>query len=417
LNGSNTGTNTLAQVINDNGGATSLTKSGTGQWLVTAANTFSGVTTIQQGTLTVSSINSVSGGTASSSLGVPTTIANGTIGFSLTFRTGILNYVGTGETSDRVLDLSGTTGGATLQQSGSGLLKFTSDLTASGAGAKTLTLDGSTAGTGQLAGVIPDSSGGATALAKSGTGKWTLSGASTYSGNTTINAGTLALNGSGMIGTSSNLIINAGGTFDVSGLGGGYTLTASQVLLATNGAAATINGSLNIASASAVLTNVINTPTVNVTGGSLTLGGGMAFTVDVNNGGTPLSAGNYKLISKGSGGSVVGTAPSSVSVSGDGLAGGATAALNISGGELYLVVSGGSLVAPVIGSFGITSGHAILSFTGTSGQTWEILTSTNVAKPLATWDIVTTGTFSGSTVYYTNTTPNDPQRFYSVTSP
>jgi autotransporter-associated beta strand protein len=46
LQGSNTGTNTLAQIINDDGGSTTVLKNGAGEWLLAAANTYSGPTTV-----------------------------------------------------------------------------------------------------------------------------------------------------------------------------------------------------------------------------------------------------------------------------------------------------------------------------------------------------------------------------------
>ncbi|HTV41856.1 MAG TPA: autotransporter-associated beta strand repeat-containing protein [Candidatus Sulfotelmatobacter sp.] len=53
LQGSNAGTNTLAQVINNDGGNTSLVKTGAGEWILTAVNTYSGSTTVSGGTLLV----------------------------------------------------------------------------------------------------------------------------------------------------------------------------------------------------------------------------------------------------------------------------------------------------------------------------------------------------------------------------
>ena len=72
---------------------------------------------------------------------------------------GTLRYTGTGETTDREIDLSGDTGDPSgvgiIEHSGTGLLKFTSNLlTSSGDVQKTLTLQGSTAGTGEFAGAI-----------------------------------------------------------------------------------------------------------------------------------------------------------------------------------------------------------------------------------------------------------------------
>ena len=148
----------------------------------------------------------VAAGTAQSSsigwansLGIPG-VANGTISIGSTTSAGTLVYTGAAQNTDRAINLAGTTGGATLDQSGTGLLKFTSAFTATGVGSKTLTLQGSTAGTGEIAGaVIDNSSTDTTSLIKAGTGTWTLSGANTYTGNTVVNDGTLAVTSSGSL--------------------------------------------------------------------------------------------------------------------------------------------------------------------------------------------------------------------------
>jgi len=127
---------------------------------LTGANSYTGKTTISGGGLSVSSLNSVgTNRSATSSLGAPVTVANGTIDVGLTSAatsagTGTLIYTGSGETTDRVINLSGMNHGAVLDQSGTGLLKFTSDFTATGKGSKTLTLQGSTAAAGEIFGAI-----------------------------------------------------------------------------------------------------------------------------------------------------------------------------------------------------------------------------------------------------------------------
>jgi len=68
-------------------------------------------------------------------------------------------------------------------------------------------------------------------LVKSGAGKQTLTGANTYTNTTTISAGTLALSGSGSIASSPIITVNSGGTFDVSGVTGGYVLAGGQTLM------------------------------------------------------------------------------------------------------------------------------------------------------------------------------------------
>ena len=60
-------------------------------------------------------------------------------------------------------------------------------------------------------------------LNKSGEGTLVLSAQNTYAGNTTVNAGTLALRGEGDISESAGLIIHAGATVDVSGVGSKIT--------------------------------------------------------------------------------------------------------------------------------------------------------------------------------------------------
>ena len=173
-------------------GVNSITKSESGQWIVSGNNTFSGLTTISGGNLVAYSLNSVTTPNASSNLGRPPTAFHGTIAIGSTTTAGQFTYLGAGETTDRVINLAGTTGGATLDQSGSGLLKFTSNFTATGSGAKTLTLQGSTTGTGEISGSIVNS-GSATALTKTGTGSWSLSGSNSYTGLTTISGGTLRI--------------------------------------------------------------------------------------------------------------------------------------------------------------------------------------------------------------------------------
>jgi autotransporter-associated beta strand protein len=220
---------TFAGVVqNSSTGTLGLTKAGSGTLTLSGPNTFSGKTTIQNGTVSVSSLNKVSGGSASSGLGAPTTSANGTISLGATTTAGTLLYTGTGETTDRVLDLAGTTGGATLDQSGTGLLKFTSANTASGLGAKTLTLQGSTAGVGEIAGALVDSSSGRTAVAKTGSGTWTLSGANSYQGGITLSAGQLNINSSTALGYGFGI-----GFFTISG-GAIDNTSAGAVTLVNN---------------------------------------------------------------------------------------------------------------------------------------------------------------------------------------
>ncbi|MEO5712271.1 MAG: autotransporter-associated beta strand repeat-containing protein [Luteolibacter sp.] len=170
--------------------------SGTGVVVLNATNTFDGITNLQSGIISVGNIGNTG---VAGNLG-----KNGTIHIGAGTSTSTLRYTGTGETNDRILDLIGTTGGAVIDQSGTGLLKFTSNVTATGAGAKTLSLVGSSAGTGELSGIIPNST-LVTSVLKDGPGKWTLSGASTFTGALTVAGGTLDFSGAtGVNGTNGN---------------------------------------------------------------------------------------------------------------------------------------------------------------------------------------------------------------------
>ena len=75
-------------------------------------------------------------------------------------------------------------------------------------------------------------------LTKNGSGTLTLANTNTYTGNTVINAGTLALGSAASIASSRNIGIAAGASLDVSAVTGGFTLAATQTLYG-NGA---VNG-------------------------------------------------------------------------------------------------------------------------------------------------------------------------------
>ena len=172
---------------------------------LSGANTYTGKTYLhgryngQAPRLKVSSINSVNGGTpllASSSLGAPTTVPNGTIELGIPdLQTGaILEYTGSGETTDRVVNIPGA-GTSTKQiiNSGSGTLTFTSPMTmgATGWTDTELQIDG----VGNLVFQGFNAPGRMKAIIKRGAGSWSISGPSEVWDRTELYAGTLIVTG------------------------------------------------------------------------------------------------------------------------------------------------------------------------------------------------------------------------------
>lgn len=168
---------------------------------LTADNTFTHYVFVSSGTLSVNKITDI---------GVACPIGLGTFGTGNRIwlgedaNTGKLKYTGSGHTHNRPVELYGSTGGGVIEQAGTGLLKFTGiiDMTFT-TGAKTLELKGSTAGTGEISGAIQQTQSGPLSLLKTGSSTWALSNTNTYTGDTTVSAGTLQIGNTGTTGALS----------------------------------------------------------------------------------------------------------------------------------------------------------------------------------------------------------------------
>jgi autotransporter-associated beta strand protein len=146
-------------------------------------------------------------------------------------------------------------------------------------GSNTLTLAPFANGTGVFGGEIS----GAGALVKRGAGRQTLSGVNTYTGTTTVSGGVLALAGNGAIAASGKLTNDAG--FDLSATTGGATITS----LAGNASGSVILGAqtLTLSGAGDTFAGVISgTGGLAITGGSATLSG-----INTYSGATSISSG------------------------------------------------------------------------------------------------------------------------------
>ncbi|MGN6311011.1 MAG: autotransporter-associated beta strand repeat-containing protein, partial [Xanthobacteraceae bacterium] len=139
-------------------------------------------------------------------------------------------------------------------------------------GAKTLTLGG-LGRNDTIGGVIQDGARGSGGnLVKAGAGKLTLSGINTYTGATTVNAGTLSVNGS--IASSSLTTVEAGATLGGNGTVGNALVNGGTLSPGNSVGALTVAGNLVMTAASAYMVEVspANSDVTHVTG-TATLGG------------------------------------------------------------------------------------------------------------------------------------------------
>ncbi|OYU95155.1 MAG: hypothetical protein CFE21_12675 [Bacteroidetes bacterium B1(2017)] len=264
-------------------GTGAITKIGTGTLILRGANTYTGITTLSAGTLKLGASTSVLGTTNGR-----TTISSGAVldlnGYTLSTAESLtLNGTGLSVSPSGALTNTGGNatylGNITLGSATTITTCATGSLTCAGtiaSGANVLTLDG--VGIGTMLGNISAQN----SILKKGIGSWTLSGANTYSGGTTLNAGTLNLNSQNAIG-SGPLTIN-GGYIDNTSVG--------SITLSTN--------NVQIWNSNFVF---LGTQNLDLGTGAITLAGSTTITTNANNlsVGGAISASNFNLTKLGPG--------------------------------------------------------------------------------------------------------------------
>lgn len=269
-------------------------------------------------------------------------------------------------------------------------------------------------------------------LTKMGGATLVLEAQNTYRGSTFVNGGVLALAGSGSIWNSTNITLNAGTVLDVTErVDGTLTLVSGQMLQG----AGRIDGNLAVNPGSLLLPGTPATPigTLTVTN-SIVLQG---TTVMELNKGVPqrndqLVATNIVL-----GGSLIVTNAGSTLHGGDtfrlfaGALNGAFAQVSLP--QLWpgltwdissLAVDGtitvvGTMIPPAISGRVIGGAFVLSGSGGMPGAPYYVLSSTNVATPLAQWTVVAEGVFDDTGKFTANLpmTPGEPQRFYLLQIP
>ncbi|MBK5297394.1 MAG: autotransporter-associated beta strand repeat-containing protein, partial [Vicinamibacteria bacterium] len=323
---------TVANAISGTG---TLTKLGAGTTTLTGTNTYSGTTTISAGILQVGA-----GGTTGT-LGTGAVVANaalvlnrsdaltvanaisgtGTLtqaGAGTTTLTGINTYSGATTISDGTLQLGngGTTGSIVGDVIDNGVLAFNRS--------DDVTFSGAISGTG--------------ALQQSGPGTLVLTGANSYTGGTTISAGTLQLGNGGTTGSivgdvidNGVLVFNRSDTLTfggaISGTGallqlgpglliltgantytGGTTVSGGTLMLGSGGTLGTGGLANNGTLAFNSLTTLVFGGDITGTGALQQFGPGTLVLTGTNTytGGTTISAGTLQLGNGGTTGSIVG---------------------------------------------------------------------------------------------------------------
>lgn len=193
---------TVGQTITANGIASGTT--------ITAID--AGTNTVTLSTATIGAISSGAAtvtGTANS-LGLSSNVAT-----NLVLTSGsTLKYTGSGSSTDRLFRLNGGNNAIfTIDASGTGALAFTNTGSIEHANTnatRTVALTGTNTDSNTIAAVISNSGTAATSVNKTGVGKWVLSGANTFSGATTVNAGTLIVGTSVSSSYNSAITVNAG---------------------------------------------------------------------------------------------------------------------------------------------------------------------------------------------------------------
>jgi len=197
--GIDNGSSTFAGVIANADATGNLVKAGTGAIMLSGTNTYSGSTTVNDGTLKVTTLGTTGGSSVGSSdrSNTANLILNGAV---------TLEYAGAGESTSRSFTVSGT--GLTLSSTGAGAVNFTvgsSIAFADSHANRELKLSGTNTGANTLGSSLsgtPSDADKINRIIKDGVGTWILSGPANRFRNALsidVNAGTLGLE-SGAVG-------------------------------------------------------------------------------------------------------------------------------------------------------------------------------------------------------------------------
>jgi autotransporter-associated beta strand protein len=339
LGGSNTGTNTIGALSAGatTSGANGFTKQGNGTWILPGPNDFRAQTVVQvlAGTLIVNDPGTFN-------LSTNITVTN----------TGVLQINGA-SLNQIALNLNK---GGTIRMNGSASVNGVA-VGAQTATTATLTTvnptDVFTVGTGIALGAAVGGGAADTVLNTAGPGTLVFGQPNTYAGRWSFAAATNQISNSGALGTGANANLAAGAILDLTplgpssfsptttgfgGSGTGSTVgsTAATVISDPAGMLDLTGKSVNLTFSPTSSSGDSAHPALYIAQGGLTLSGNTFF---INNAsGSPLGVGTYRIIQQASGG-VTSGGGYAVIMTGSGIAGGTAAEIQVSGGDVSLVIS------------------------------------------------------------------------------
>jgi len=419
---------TITGTIVDGLNFTKVSKWGEGTWTLLGDNSFSGVFDIRFGRIIA---NSLADQGSNSSIG---TGAEGTqhaiIGFGGNTGNNSSNatvrYIGSGHSSNRrmrMYGVSGTTGGATIDASGTGPLVLSGDLLRPASSQndyaeKTLTLKGDNTDDNAFNGLIADWNFGGpigkTFVTKDGPGKWLLGGADTYTGATTVKDGTLLVNGT--LAAGSTVSVNSGAMLGGSGNINGPVTVAAGGTLSPGASVGTLalGGDLTLSGDLLIEVDKSLTPSNDVITvvGVLTNAGTGTVTVTNLNGGLPLTQGDsFQLFNKA-------------------VLNGEALTIVSSGGEIWinnLAVDGSIQVMPTtppavpatnLTISAVSPGNVSLGGKGAPDSAYDVYAATNVMTPMTNWWLIGTTNSNGSgAIQFFDSQATNEQRFYRFGQP
>jgi autotransporter-associated beta strand protein len=260
---------------------------------------------------------------------------------------------------------------------------------------------------GEWASAIGDSATNlATAIRKDESGLWTLSGDNAATGTITVSNGTLLVNGTvrgpvnvvgGTLGgdglITAPVAVNGNSSLAPGNSVGVLTISNTLTLAAGSTTRMELNALASTCDRVVALSNVVFAGTLALTNVAGALSGGQSYQLFA----ASSWSGNFAALSPATPGPNL------------------TWNFNPTNGTLFIV----ALPPPQITSASYGPGNVFtLSGTGTSGAAYRVLTTTNLALPMGSWTVSSTGVFSGGVMSFTDTlVTNFNRRFYRLVTP